>query len=99
MSRPETKKKRKKFAKHESAIRKIINNWPPIGCKTPDDEYDCLVHHLLSVLNSGGKKKEVAVRIKQELEHHFGLRHVRKKEVSSTADKIWKWWKGEMVVK
>jgi len=92
MSKPETKKKRKQFAKEEAAIRKIINIWEPIGFTTPEDEYDCLVHHLLSILNSGGNQQEVAAKIEKEIKNHFGLSQFPKKEITAIANKVWTCW-------
>ena len=93
MSKPETKKRRKQCAKEEFAIRQIINDWKPIGFPTPNDEYDCLVHHLLSVLNSNGNQQDVSEKMKDELKNHFGLRSFPEKEIYAIADKIWACWK------
>jgi hypothetical protein len=92
MSKPETKNKRKQFAKEEAAIRQIINAWRPIGFQTPENEYDYLVHHLLSVLNSGGNHHDVAAKIRNELENHFGVSPFPEKEITAVADKVWVCW-------
>lgn len=92
MSKPETKKKRKKFAVEEAAIREIINAWKPIGCSTPEDEYDCLVHHLISLLHLGGNRKDIFVKIRYELENHFGITPPSRKEITAVADKIYVCW-------
>jgi len=97
MSKPETKNRRKRFAKEETAIRKIINDWKPIGLQAPDDEYDCLVHHLLSVLHSGGNQQDVAAKIKSELKNHLGLSSFSENEISVVADKVWNCWQNEIM--
>jgi hypothetical protein len=92
MSKPETNKKRKQIAKEEAAIRQVINAWQPIGFPMPEDEYDCLVHHLLSVLNSGGSQQDVAAKIKNDIENHFGLSPFPEKEISIVAERVWAHW-------
>jgi len=92
MSKPEKKKRRKQFAKEEAAIRQIINTWKPIGFRTPVNEYDCLVHHLLSVLDSGGNQQDLAAKLKNELKNHFGLGPFPEKEITAIADKVWACW-------
>jgi len=76
----------------ERAVRDILNEWEPIGFPTPENEYDCLVHLVLSVLHVSGTKHELEATIKFELEHHFGLRPFPAKEVKPAVDRIWKWW-------
>jgi len=96
MSRLESKNKRKQFETEEHALRNIFNEWQPIGFSTPEDEYDCLVHNLLSVLHAGWEKRDIAARIKKEIEHHFGLVSVQAKEIESVTNKIWEWWKSRI---
>ena len=86
------RKKRKQFAAEARSVRDILNEWEPIGFVTPEDEYDCLVHRVLSVLHGGGAKHELAAKIKSELQHHFGLGPFPVAEISPAVDRIWKWW-------
>lgn len=97
MSKPEAKKRRKQFAKEECAIRKIINDWKPIGFPTPEDEYDCLVHQLLSILHSGGTQQEIAAKIKSVLQDYFGLSRFPEKEISAVADRVWNCWQDAII--
>lgn len=61
-------------------------------CDTPDDEYDCLTHHILSVIERGGSMLDVKSTIKEELKDHFGLSGVPAEEINHTARRIWAWW-------
>jgi len=92
MSKQESKWARKRFRTEEQVIRKILNEWAPIGFGTPDDEYDCLTHHLLSVLHSGGNLFNVRSTIQEDLTEHFGLSRVPKDEINQVANQIWMWW-------
>ncbi len=92
MSRQETKARRKEFRGEEQAVRNILNDWEPIGIHTPDDEYDCLVHHILSVLHRNGRLIDVKSTIEEQLRGHFGLTGVPEHEIDQTADRIWSWW-------
>jgi len=94
MSKPDTKKKRKQFAKEESMIRKVFLDCEPMSFPTPDDEYDCLVHHLISILHSGGSQQDIAAKIKDKFEHHFGI-FISDKEIDSIAQKVWDCGKAE----
>ncbi|MEN6320405.1 MAG: hypothetical protein ABFD82_16840 [Syntrophaceae bacterium] len=92
MSKRKTKLRRKRFAKEESAIRRIIYEWQPIGLPTPEDEYDCLVHHVISILHARGNHDDVAYKIKYELENHFGLRSISTNDINIIAGKIFDRW-------
>jgi len=92
MDKANRKMRRKEFAAEERAVRDILNEWEPIGFSTPEDEYDCLVHRVLSVLHGGGTKDELAAKIKFELEHHLGLKPFPAKKISPAVDWVWNWW-------
>jgi hypothetical protein len=92
MSKQKTKLRRKRFAKEESEIRKIVYEWQPIGLPTPEDEYDCLVHHVISILHAGGNHDDVAYKIKYELENHFGLYSISMYDINIIAGKIFNCW-------
>lgn len=49
MKRADRKQQRNTFQRNEAGLRAILNEWDFIG-GTPEDEYDCLAHHILSVL-------------------------------------------------
>lgn len=92
MSKRATRAKRKRFAEEEAAIRKVISEWGPIGFPVPDDEYDCLVHQLLSLLHAGGNRDDVAGKIEEELRDHFGLSSVSSRGIASVAGRVWSCW-------
>ena len=96
MSKLESKNKRKQFKIEDHALRNIFNEWQPVGFTSPEDEYDCLVHNMLSVLHAGGEKRDIAARIKKEIEHHFGMGSIQAKEIESVTNKIWEWWKSRI---
>ena len=54
----------------------------------PDDEYDCLVHHIISSLHRGDS--DIAGLIYREMNDHFGL-SVRQEEADKVS--IIDWWK------
>jgi len=77
-------------------LRNIFNEWQPVGFISPEDEYDCLVHNLLSVFHAGGEKRDIVARIEKEIKHHFGLGFIQAKEIESVTNKILEWWKSRI---
>lgn len=57
----------------EKQIRQILLAWNPIGFPVPDDEYDCLVHTVLSSWFQRQSKEQLRELIARELTDHFGL--------------------------
>jgi len=53
-------------------IRKIINDWDPIG-DTPSDEYDDLVFGIQSRLQKHKTDKEIINFMQDYLHNHIGL--------------------------
>ncbi|MHC4143928.1 MAG: hypothetical protein ACYSUD_04020 [Planctomycetota bacterium] len=70
----------------------MLNEWDPIGCQPPEDEYDCLNHHILSELQRGGSILDVKSTISDQLRHHFGLSGIPESEISTITNTIWAWW-------
>jgi len=83
---------RKKVIKLEiKAIRRILNAWDPIA-GSPEDEYDCLVHRIISDLHSGIiKPSDIARIIKSELKDHFGISKTDA-EIFKVAENISLYW-------
>lgn len=58
-------------------LRALMCEWDPIGVmddpNSPRDEYDCLVGPLLTLLDSGASKEEIARYLRKEVDEHFGL--------------------------
>ena len=93
MKRSERKQKRSAFKRCEAGLRAILNDWDFIG-GSPEDEYDCLAHRILSVLErQGASIKEIANVINSECVEHFGV-DVSSKEVEVISAKIAQWWQG-----
>lgn len=58
-----------------AAVRRILLSWDPVGAGgVPDDEYDCLVDHIVSASRHGkADAKDIAAVISSELTRHFGV--------------------------
>ena len=74
MSGGKHKTAKKRFKTEEAALRAVLHHWQPLP-SAPEDEYDCLVHHLLNVLHADSKidATKVAACISDEMTAHFGL--------------------------
>jgi hypothetical protein len=59
----------------EKQVRQILLAWNPIGkgFPVPADEYDCLVHKILSSLFQRQSKEQLRELIARELTDHFGI--------------------------
>jgi len=90
MNKTEKKSLRKSFKKEENQIRYILNEWDPIP-GSPEDEYDCLVHIILSSLHKGSNQKAIEDTIIKELMNHFGIKEESNK-ICNVSSKIWQWW-------
>ena len=86
MSRIDRKRRRGAFKDEETAMRRILNEWDPIP-GSPVDEYDYVVHHLLSVLHSGASVEQV----EDVLEHSFP----NSSGVLQIAGRVMLWWEHE----
>ena len=65
------KKEKKKLIKlEETEITKILNDWDPIP-SSPEDEYDCLTHKIISRLHGGASEKDIEILIGGEIINHF----------------------------
>lgn len=93
MDRREKRRRRRQFADDVRALRGILHEWEPIGIRTPADEYDSVVHRVLSILYAGGED-EVVSRIEQELEGDFGGGFTPEGEIRLVAGTMWEWWRG-----
>jgi hypothetical protein len=57
-----------------AAVRRVLLAWDPIGVGgAPEDEYDCLVAHIVSALHQGKTEQDIAAVISSELTDHFGV--------------------------
>lgn len=56
------------------ALRHLLNQWDPTGvADLVDDEYDCLLGPLWSLLSRHPSRAEVSEHLWHELEDHLGL--------------------------
>lgn len=69
----------------------ILNEWDPIP-GSPSDEYDCLCHSILSLLNRKSNESALTDLILYELVGHFGFGGDQA-DVEDISQKIYKWWK------
>ena len=92
MKHTERKQQRDAFKRNEAGLRAILNEWDFIG-GAPEDEYDCLTHHLLSALERQGSDVEgITGVITRECTEHFWV-EVSSKDAKTVAIKIVRWWK------
>lgn len=82
----------------ELEIRKIVNELDPLGIGEgfPEDEYDDLVHNIISILN----RKDYVSKDKIELLtgkilDYADLSIKYKEQVLNTACRIMEWWKSK----
>lgn len=94
MTRSDKEWKRRRFKVEEAAVRAIFNEWDPIA-ESPEDEYDCLVHELISKLHHGATRDELDRHIQAQFREHFGLpQHAE--TTRAVADQVWNWWEQRM---
>jgi len=93
MSKKVVKTRRDAFKADEEAVRTILNRWDPIA-GSPEDEYDCLVHRILSALHEGANRTELKNHIEHELTHHFGIR-TELSEVEGVVKQVSEWWQAK----
>lgn len=82
---------RKRIKSEETILRKIVNLYDPLGlCCHPEDEYDDLVHNLISLLHRGGEDLETNVfdLLKGYSDEQLKSIH----EMAATTKEILKWW-------
>ena len=67
--------RKKQVQSLEKQIRRILLAWNPLarGLPVPADEYDCLVHQIVSSRFQRRSKEQLRELIARELIHHFGL--------------------------
>lgn len=82
----------------ESYLRRFISKLDPLGIGEgfPEDEYDYLVHSIISILN----RNDYSIVIKRNLLidkilENTDLSTNFKNEVSETVDKILQWWQNQ----
>jgi hypothetical protein len=88
------KNKKKKLIKlEEIEITKILNEWDPIP-SSPEDEYDCLTHQIISKLHNGASEKDIEILIGSEIINHFGIEE-EKDTIKEVSKKIIHYWKNK----
>lgn len=80
----------------EGNLRYLLNQWDPIGvADLVDDEYDCLIAPILTMLGAGAGTSAVSEFLWSELENHFGLNPYHHRDhygVDSLANRLVAWW-------
>ena len=76
-----------------SALREILNKHDIIGFMPdlPVDEYDCINHRLLSLLNRDNDLESIKGLLKLEIAEHFGLSN-NQRFIDKLAIDIFEWW-------
>ena len=78
----------------QKELRMILNEWNflAVAIAGPQDEYDCMLGPLLTLLHNGADENEVRDFIKKERKEHFGLPE-ESPSLEPTLQKIFTWWK------
>ena len=75
------KHKGTKTTKEEEDLRRLLNEWNPIGVPgLPPDEYDCVIKPLLEKLRRGCNQEFIQRFLNEWIGEHFGLSGERGKE-------------------
>jgi hypothetical protein len=83
-----------------SALKEILNKHDIIGFMPdlPVDEYDCINHSLLSLLNQNKDLESIKELLKLEITEHFGLNNGQK-FIDYLAIDIFDWWNKRNIIK
>jgi len=76
-------------------LRQRLLAWDPIGiADAPEaqDEYDCMLSPLMHQLHDGASEDQVQQWLVHELESHFGLTPVPRRE-EALASELTAWWR------
>lgn len=80
----------------EKELNQLLNEWDPIGILPfegwPDDEYDCFIFPILSILHKDEGREKLIYFLNEHLTEHIGL-SLNKKYVDEFADRVIFWWK------
>jgi hypothetical protein len=72
-------------------LRRLLNEWDPIGVASMvDDEYDCMIGPLLDRLRGGADREQIRAFLHHELTDHFGLSQPY--DVDGMAYRVTVWW-------
>jgi hypothetical protein len=76
-------------------MREMVWEWDPIGLfqsrHLVEDEYDCIVEHVLPLLRQAASKKDISDFLDRLLPEHFGL-NPQPTQAGMFADRIIGWW-------
>ena len=80
-----------RHAERQAVLRYLLNQWDPIGvADVVDDEYDCLLGPLWTLLSQHPARAEVSEHLWHEVEDHLGL-DPRNHDVDRFADLLTAW--------
>jgi hypothetical protein len=73
--------------------RQILTEWDPAGFGggVPADEYDCLVHFVVSRLNAGADEATLGEQLRHQVGVHFGVPAVAL-DADAVAARLVAWW-------
>lgn len=76
-------------------LQRLLNEWDPIGVAPelggPEDEYDCMLGPLLTLLSGGSSEPEIGSFLRAELSSHFGL-NPSYSQPEKFAGRVLAWW-------
>jgi len=91
MSTKKQSKNRQAFMDHEKKLNQLFREYCDPLPGTPDDEYDCLTHQILSYLQNGKTQSDIKLLISREFNEHFGITG-HSSEIEIVSKEIIKWW-------
>jgi len=90
MSVSKRKTRRDQFRDEEASLRALINEFDIVP-GSPEDEYDVLVHRLLSSLHANATQIALSEVVAKYFATDFGV-PLRADDTSAITDRVWRWW-------
>ena len=81
---------KKEFQERFFALRKIVNSWDLIP-GSPKDEFDSLIHQILSHLYKGADFEKISRVLSSEMTVNYGLT-TDNKDIKKLTEEILHWW-------
>ena len=91
--------KNKHIKDEQKELNYLLNEWDPIGILPfegwPDDEYECFIFPILSILHNSGNREDLKWFLKTHLTEHIWLNPPEGEYIESFIEKILVWWENK----
>jgi hypothetical protein len=81
----------------DQELRAMLNEWNPIGCPLPPDEYDCMIQPLLGKLRRGCNEAFIVRFLQEWLRDHIGL--TSRRGMKEFAAKVCAWYASRAIAR